>query len=227
MIVKTRYEDLKGTNIKVLSGEKEVTGYLKVVINRDNALEAVKKLVTDSHVVAFQYEGIDFATDMQFLADTFPHSLQHSIIYMIDVSGMDISQITLEYLSEFCNLAPASVRLVFKCPDTFCNMAIVATISKLYPNTRFCGGYLLRAPECNIGCICAADIKGRAFSNINPVVQGCGCVLPNITFEEAEITYVQGTTRSVVASESKKTTPKPKRVTTTLFELGGDSLSAF
>lgn len=227
MIVRIRYEDLKGTNIKVVTDGKEVTGYLKVVITRENMSEAVSRLNLENRVVAFVYEGTDFAADMQMLGVAFPNKLGTPIIYTLDLSSMDTSQLTAEYLSGYCSLVPVSVRLVLKCPTNFSDMATVFNISKSYSNVRFCGGYFLRAPECNIGCICATDIKGRAFSSLSPVVQGCGCVMTNITFEDAEIIFAQGETRSVVTSEPKKSTSKPKRAATTLFELGGDSLSAF
>lgn len=225
MIVKLDFKDCKGTGVKVMSGEKEITGYMKIVVDRGNIEAAIAQFDKNPRAVAFLFDGTEMSADFEFLRQLCPTVLATPILYQLDLTSVDI---TRNYLMSLCENIPPAVRLVFKCPDTFTDMATVWEVSKRYPNTSFCGGYLLKIPGCNIGCIRASDIKGRAFNINNPVVQGCGCVMPNITFDEAELTYEYG-----VVKTPKTTSPagegksKPKRVSTTLYSLGGDALSAF
>ena len=169
---------------------------------------------------------------MQFLASLAPVAPTTPILYSMNVEGEPLANLTADYFGGFCEKAPSFVRVVFKCPEKFCDMGVVYTISTRYPNSAFCGGYYLRIPGANIGCVRQSDIRGRALGSLKPTVTGCGCVMATDEYDNLEIIFSTGTVKQAKTDKpktekAKSSVSKPKRATVSLFALGGDGLSTF
>lgn len=242
MIVNVDFKDVpeRVKSVKTHTETRDVSSFLRVGVDRDTIDKAVELFINNPVVVALQFNGADIESDLAFLSAKFPTALAKPILYKIDLQAEDVSALTVARFTEYCSKASAAVRVVFKCPKNYTDMGTVYTISHQYPNAAFCGGYFLNHSDCNIGCIRACDIKGRAVPTRLPVIQGCGSVFETIKFDSTSVFFDCSSSEAPVADKPVRAAKAPKtakstskasgttaKKTTTLFSLSGDGLGAF
>lgn len=209
MIVKLKYEDVKGNTLKVDVDGKETMCYMRVAVNSDNVIEAVSALKGYKNVVAFDYTG-----DIQTLEGLETYNTPICVKYTLDVVDNTIDDIMAS--------VPETVRVIIGVPSDFCNMQVIEEYSNKYQNIRFCGGHFIRLEGCNIGCIGVEDIPRKIHANrIKLECRGCACAYENtdindfdiVTFTNEVLPVKEPKVGKVKEKEPKAPTPKapPKK----------------
>lgn len=188
MVVNIDYDRVKGHTLKIVINDKEQIAYMRLRTVLSNIQSAIYDYDNTKEVIAYQLCGLDFETDMQRLKEMFYAPPNKPILYEIDFRDYPLGSITVPVLASYCNQIPPYVRLVIKVPNEYADMGTVTAISQKYPNTAFCGGYLLRLPTANIGCLRVSDFKGLILTP-KPVVKGCGCVMSSTDADSVELIF--------------------------------------
>lgn len=195
MIVKLKYDDVKGNTLKLGIDGKKVPVFMRVAVDQDNVIEAVEKFKTYKNVVLLDYTG-DMQT-LEGLDSTTPIAVKFEL-ETIDSTIDDIME-----------SVPSNVRVVVKLPNDYSDMRTIEAYSNKYSNIRFCGGYFLRLEGCKIGCVCAEDIYKKVSANkVNLISRGCACVYENVDINDFDI--VEFTDEVIPVKEVKPKATKTK-----------------
>lgn len=199
MIVKLKYDDVKGNTLKLGIDGKKVPVFMRVAVDQSNVIEAVAKFKTYKNVVLLDYTG-DMQT-LEGLDNTTP------IAVKFELETVDST------IDDIMGSVPSNARVVIKLPEDYSDMRTIEAYSNKYSNIRFCGGYFLRLEGCKLGCVCAEDIyKKVSSSKVNLLCKGCACVYENVDINEFEI--VEFTDEIIPIKEIKPKTPKSSSGTT-------------
>lgn len=175
MLLKIKYEDIQASGARGEVGGKKVNFFMRVEVNELNFQEALAKFDSNKWVAVFDYVGeLGFLAGVQF--GTKP------VIITKQFEKLDMN------LDFFMNEVDSRLRVAIELPKDYTDMRAVMQYSKKYPNMRFCGGKLLRIDGANLGAVTQAEIHKKIPDSRIPIIaEGCGCILPNLTVEEADV----------------------------------------
>ena len=219
MIVKMKYEDVKGNTLKVFMDDKKVPAYMRVSVTSDNISEALTKYGNARNVVAFDYTG-----DIQTLNNL---DLYCSVPVCVKFELEDVDS-TIDDIME--SITNSKVRVIIKLPESFCNMQAIEQYSEKYSNVHFCGGHFLRLEGCRIGCIGVEDIPKKVHpKKIKLECKGCACVYETVDineFDNVEFTdeiipvkNISVKSDKPKATKSKSSNSKSKKVVSSILSL--------
>lgn len=206
MIVKMKYEDLKGNTLRVGVDDKKVLAYMRVALTSENVVEAISKYGSAKNVVAFDYVG-----DIQTLNTLELGTNPICVKYSLDDVDSTIDDIMTSINND-------KIRVIIKLPETYCDMQKIEEYSKKYENIRFCGGHFLRLEGCKLGCVGVEDIPKKVHPNkIKLECKGCACVYETVDINEFDIVEFTDevipvkTATPKVKSDKPKSKPAPKK----------------
>ena len=176
MIIKMDYQDIGLVGIKTNYNNKIKNHYIRFIVDEysiDNVIQSIKN---NKWVVALDYEG-----DLQYL---FTMGDKPSIPVIVTKEMKEINELSVGF---FMKCVPDWVIVSIKTPPDFIDMKIIENLSKEYENLRFCGGKLLRLPNCRIGCIQREEISTKIpESKISYYTEGCSCIMVTMPIEDVE-----------------------------------------
>ena len=176
MIIKLEYEDIGLVGIKTNYNNKIKNHYIRYIVDEYSIEKAIKEVRNNKWVVALDYEG-----DNQHL---FTLEEKPNIPVIVTKEFTEVTELGIDF---FMSYVPDWVIVSIKTPSDFCDMRMVETLSKKYPNIRFCGGKFLRLPTCHIGCIQRDEVPAKiADSKISYYTEGCACAMVTMNIEDVE-----------------------------------------
>ena len=176
MIIKLEYEDIGLVGIKTNYNNKVKNHYIRYIVDEYSIEKAIKEVRNNKWVVALDYEG-----DNQHL---FTLEEKPNIPVIVTKEFTEVTELGIDF---FMSYVPDWVIVSIKTPSDFCDMRMVETLSKKYPNLRFCGGKFLRLPTCHIGCIQRDEVPAKiADSKISYYTEGCACAMVTMNIEDVE-----------------------------------------
>lgn len=176
MIIKLEYEDIGLVGIKTNYNNKVKNHYIRYIVDEYSIEKAIKEVRNNKWVVALDYEG-----DNQHL---FTLEEKPNIPVIVTKEFTEVTELGIDF---FMSYVPDWVIVSIKTPSDFCDMRMVETLSKKYPNIRFCGGKFLRLPTCHIGCIQRDEVPAKiADSKISYYTEGCACAMVTMNIEDVE-----------------------------------------
>lgn len=246
----------KGESSKIMTRVRQVIFKLKVT--NENIAAAVANYDGNQFVIAYEYTPYaGLRDDVQEIILRTGGNMSKPVIYQVDLREFAVNAITYAFLQEQCAGIPECIRIVYKLPKDYYDMATIWNISRQYPNVSFCGGKLIAIPEANIGCIRAMDInkaRGILMDTQPPMLKedfwytcikhtteaDCGICLANVDMtplqENEVLTFVPMGRQSVTAvtpvmqereAQIVNPTALGGRKTSTLQSLGGMGLTNF
>ena len=176
MIIKLEYQDIGLVGIKTNYNNKVKNNYIRYIVDEYCIEKAIREGENNKWVVALDYEG-----DNQYL---FTITNPPKIPVIVTKEFTDVNELAISF---FVKSLPDWVIVSIKTPSDFCDMRLVESLSKQFPNIRFCGGKFLRLPTCRIGCIQRDEIPAKiADSKISYYTEGCACAMITMPIEEVE-----------------------------------------
>ncbi|MNL91204.1 hypothetical protein D3C81_09340 [compost metagenome] len=199
MIVNIKYDEVQGTALKGSVNSKQVNLFMRVLVDETNIHEAITKFRECKWVVALDYVG-----DQEVLRD-----LDTAGVVVLIKKEIDKLDMNVDFIMKSI---PNNIRVVFKLPETYCDMQSIVSFSKRYENIRFCGGNFIRLEEAKLGCIGVEDIfKKVAESRIPLVSQGCACIFNYVNLEDVtnlEFYEDRGNASSTKVVKERKSSPR-------------------
>ena len=172
MFLKIKYEDVGDRICSGRVNDKRVNLLLRVEVNKDNIIEALERLGGSRGIAGFYYVG-----DIGFLSSV--DIGNNLVIVEVNVNDLDLNTDML------LKGIPSNIRVAVKLPSDFCDMKKVCDFSTLYPNTRYCGGNLIRIKGANIGCIGVDDIQKKIAESRIPLASvGCATCMQMLEFDD-------------------------------------------
>ena len=197
MIIKLEYEDIGLVGIRTNYNNKVKNHYMRYIVDEYCIEKAIKEAENNKWVVALDYEG-----DNQHL---FTIENVPKIPVIITKEFIEITELVIDF---FMSSVPNWVIVSIKTPEDFCDMRIIESLSKKYPNIRFCGGKFLRLPTCRIGCIQRNEIPAKiADSKISYYTEGCACAMVTMDIKDVEgvdLLFKDKEEEKVVIKEERK-----------------------
>ena len=176
MIIRLEYEDIGLVGIRTNYNNKVKNHYIRYIIDEFSVEKAIYEANNNKWIVALDYMG-----DYQYL---FNIQVKPTVPLIVSKEFLDITELTIDF---FMSCVPDWVIVSIKTPADFCDLRLVETLSKKYPNIRFCGGKFLRLPTCHIGCIQREEIPAKiADSKISYYTEGCACAMVTMDIEDVE-----------------------------------------
>lgn len=246
----------KGESSKIMTRVRQVIFKLKVT--EENIAAAIANYDSSPFVVAYEFTPhADIREDVESIIVRTGGNMSKPVIYQVDLREYAADAITQAFLSDYSTGIPECIRVVYKLPVDYYDMATIWNISQKYPNVSFCGGKLIAIPGTNLGCIRQQDIsKAREvtldssvptmkedswYTSIKHTTDGgCGISMVNVDMtplQENEIlTFVpigrqSVTTVAPVMQNREAQLVKPAalggRKVSTLETLGGAGLTNF
>lgn len=201
--------------------DREVKAQLRVLAG----ISEISNLLTNPAValISIAHTSEDIEADLEKLSQLYPRKTAKPLVYSLDLADKDIAELNIDYFSSFCRLAPESVKLMFKLPKGYSDMKTVFDISQKYRNSGFCGGYLLKLPGCNIGCLPDSSKKHAvwtpcSFTEYSP---------ESVIFKPAPIRTITKQASEKTKSEIAGTAIKATKPASSLFSFDIDGLDNF
>lgn len=212
MIIKMDFDTIKcnqAKGVKIKQGDKQITPYLVLYADESNIDEAVEWSRGNKQVALLYFVG------------------DNEILVSKDLSNSKIAikllpdRIDDEFISNLAKV-PQSVRIICKLPEGYSDMRQVYTLSRLYPNIRFCGGNLISLLHCKLGCISAEDLGRKGKQGLQ--ISDCFAIEKPVDIDRAtqEVVFEQITVSpSVTKFEGKSKSKSTKTVLPSFATLGG------
>ena len=213
MIVKIEYSnfDLKHTSLEVVDEKPQTEAFVEVKtkpafiivrVNKSNIQEAIENLHNNNWVVGYEYSDD--------IKDEFIQNLDFKNCNVYKLIPLGYDENTEAYIDSMVAAVNPNVRLVFKFPESFCDMQFVRKICDKYPNVTFDGGYYMRIKGTRIGAVMASDINSKSKIKSEVVVRGNCSVNPVVL--DVEVDYVWGNaTYGTVKKKSENTSVKKEK----------------
>lgn len=174
MILRLKYDELKADAVKGKVNGKAFSFFLRLVVDRSNLSEAIRRFTDNKLLLAFDYQddpaalqGVDLGVK--------------PVLYTQQVETLDIN------IDMLLNQLPAKMHLVCQLPSTFNDMRAIADYSRKYHNIRFCGGNFLHLEGCRLGCILASEIPRKFSDSRLPITTtGCASLMPTVDLADVE-----------------------------------------
>lgn len=223
MIINIDAADVKeGLVPYYINKDKEVRAQLRVFAS----IPELSKFLTNPSValIDIAHDPDKIGHDLDLLSQLYPQKPSKPFVYSLDLKNEQVANLNIDYFSSLCELAPESVKLVFKLPQGYSDMKTIFDISQKYPNTGFCGGNLLKIPGCNIGCLPDSDTKHAVWTPCSFIEYSPESVI----FKPAPI---RTSTKPTSTRQKKESTGaavnKPSKPTSSLFSFDIDGLDNF
>lgn len=226
MIINIASTDVKeGLVPYYINKDKEVRAQLRV----SASISDISSLLTNPSVALINIiHGSDgFEQDLEVLSQLYPRKTSKLLVYSLDLAEKNLANLNIDYFSSLCELAPESVKLVFKLPQGYSDMKTVFNISQKYPNSGFCGGNLLKLPGCNIGCLPDTDTKHVVLTPCSFIEYSPEFVIFKSASIRTSTKPASSKPKREASSEKVGTATKLQKPTSSLFSFDVDGLDNF
>lgn len=179
MVIKMEYQDIGIVGIRTKNwNDKVKIHYINYIVDEFSIDSAINEVNTgfNKYIVSLEYVG-----DLHrlFLIEEKP-----KVPVLIKRELEDVTELSIAFIVK---TIPDWVRLCIKTPTDFCDMKLVESVCKKFPNVHFCMGKFLRLNNCNIGCLRREEIpKKITDQKYNFYTEGCACPMYAIPLEEVE-----------------------------------------
>lgn len=205
-VVKSNISKKAITNI----GSKKEDVVFSIATDDTNVLEAIKVANQTSSIVEVDYVGV-VGSLASILSDV---TVPYNINYMVETGADIYEQDIVSHLQS----VPEGVTLVFKVPESFCDMEFIYNMCHKYENIRFTGGTFFLMGGCNLGSYDhkVLERKGIKFKLGSHIMKATNGVLQEVGIDDVDLEFTD--TRN--SGNGKKKTVKAKKVSS-LITMGG------